>query len=449
MGSPSGRLADARSAVRTLGVELPLFAGATLIDQAGRLVLNLIAAALLGPAVFGTWVVVSLVLQYANLLSVGVGHGAGREVPRFLGAGDSAAAERAEDAATGGTIVSAVVAAGLAVLLGPWLLGPEATVSTIGWLALAVLLQQLFLLEQVLFRSRLRFRAASLQLAAQGVLAALVGGAALASGFGLDGLLIARVTVFAIAIALAGRTLARTPRPAFDPARVRALIVVGGPILLAGFLVVVLVTIDRWLVLVLLGREATGVYGLVGVVVGSMVVLPMLISQQFYPRLAHARGAGAGRHELHRLAAQQGALAGGLTAIAAAALALGTVVLVPRFLPAYGDAVRPMLIVLVGLVALAGASAYGNLLNLLDRQRTYLAIQVAALVVDIVGAVLLMAGGFGLIGVASASSGALVFYALLLRSRALAAVRDDPGPSMASGAPSTDLADRQLGLDGA
>jgi O-antigen/teichoic acid export membrane protein len=175
----------------------------------------------------------------------------------------------------------------------------------------------------------------------------------------------------------------------------------------------------------------------------------MLISQQFFPRLAHARGAGAGGRELHRLAAQQGALAGGLTALAAGALALGTITLVPRFLPAYSDAVGPMLIVLVGLVALAGASAYGNLLNLLDQQRTYLAIQVAALVVDVGSAVLLVAAGFGLVGVASASSGALVFYALLLRNRALAAVRDDRGPASSVGTPADLAADRQVGLDGA
>lgn len=427
MSASNDHFADLRNAVQTLGLDLPLFAAATFIDQAGRVVLNLLAAALLGPAVFGTWVVVSLVLQYANLLSLGIGQGAGREVPRRLGAGDEAGAAAVEDAAGGGTLLTALAAAALAALLGPALLGPESSVTAVTWLALAVLLQQIFLLEQVLYRSRLRFKAASLQLAAQGIATALVGALALAADLGLEGLLIARVAIFGVAAAMAGRTLARIPKPSFNAARIRSLVAVGAPMLLAGFLVVALVTLDRWLVLALLGREATGVYGLVGLVVGSLVVLPTLVSQQFYPRLAGARGKGADARELERLARQQNALAGGLTLVAAVVIGLGTVVLVPRFLPAYVGAVAPMLTVLGGLVAFAFASANGNVLNLLDRQRTYLAVQAMSLGFDVVAAVVFVRLGLGIWGVGLAASLTLILFAGLLTARARAAVRDDPG----------------------
>ena len=65
--SVSGQM---RRTLGTMGWDLPLFATATAMDQGGRLVLNLVAAVVLGPALFGTWVILALLLQYAGLTEV-------------------------------------------------------------------------------------------------------------------------------------------------------------------------------------------------------------------------------------------------------------------------------------------------------------------------------------------------------------------------------------------
>jgi O-antigen/teichoic acid export membrane protein len=196
-GSVTGQM---RRTLGAMGWDLPLFATATALDQGGRLALNLIAAVVLGPETFGTWVILTLLLQYAVFLNLGVTNGAGREIPRLLGSSRPAEAAHIEDVAAfgvgltgvGGAIVLTGVAAVMTDGLDP---------ATLVLFAVAVLLQHLFLLEQVLFRSRLRFRPASVQLAAQGAAVLIVGVLLLAAGFGIAGLLIARVTVVVVALA--------------------------------------------------------------------------------------------------------------------------------------------------------------------------------------------------------------------------------------------------------
>jgi O-antigen/teichoic acid export membrane protein len=415
-----------KSATRLTEDDLFTFAVGTALDQGGRFVLNVVAASVLGPVVFGTWVVLSLLIQYSNFLSFGIPQGAGREIPRALGARDGERADRIEDVATAGTVLTSLLGAGLAALLAPLVLGPsDAAISpaSVVLFVLVVMLQQFMVLQQVLFRSRLRFRPAAVQLGAQGTAALIAGGLFLALGSGLDGLLLARVAIGLVAILLVSRTLARVPRPHWDSGQMSELIRIGAPMLIAGILVVLLVTVDRWIVLLALGDEAVGQYGLVGLVVSTLVLVPNLVSQLRYPRLAFARGEGQSPEMLGRLARSQGVLAGSLTALASVAAAVAAIIGIPLLLPAYEPAMEPIIIVLVGMTAYAFASGFGNLLNLLDRQRRYLQVQLAALLINVGLAIALVRAGLGLNGVALASAIGLTSYALLLRIAASAALR--------------------------
>ncbi len=44
----------------------------SIVYQGSRLVVNLAAAAYLGPSGFGMWIVIALVIQYASFVSLGV-----------------------------------------------------------------------------------------------------------------------------------------------------------------------------------------------------------------------------------------------------------------------------------------------------------------------------------------------------------------------------------------
>ncbi len=426
-----GLLRSADSAFLSLGVGT---------FQGARLLVNLVAAGVLGPSGFGEWVVLTLILQYASVVTLGIPNGAGREVPVRLGAGRSDSAALVEDVSLGGTLIAALLGAILATGATLVLAGPDdpdryAIASLMG---LAVATQQLYLLSQVLFRSRFAFRAVAAQMILTGVVV-LVSGLGLLR-FGIVGLSASVVLANVVALLAAAALLPRRPRVRWDRAEWRRLIDVGLPIMLAGFAFIVLTTADRWLVLAFLGREALGVYGLVGLVVSGLLLIASVAGQQYFPRLAFAFGAGSGGAELASIARSQGRS----TAVAIALISVPTVagawLAVTFFLPAYTDALLPLTVVAVGIVAYAASSGFGNLLNAVGHHRAYLTLLVLAVVGDLVLVTAMLAIGAGLLGVAIATTLTLTVYAYALRRRAIAIAgsitaedrRDDDGAHLAA-----------------
>ena len=83
----------------SVGLEAGLAASGGATEQLSRLIVSVVAAGVLGPIVFGTWSLISVIVQYANVFSLGVAAGAARALPIALGAGDDEA--RSEGRANG------------------------------------------------------------------------------------------------------------------------------------------------------------------------------------------------------------------------------------------------------------------------------------------------------------------------------------------------------------
>ncbi|HEX5466484.1 MAG TPA: oligosaccharide flippase family protein [Candidatus Limnocylindrales bacterium] len=381
------------------------------------------AASALGPALFGVWTLMAIVINYANVLTLGVANGAGRDIPYLLGAGEPARAHRIEDAAFTGTLAGAAVAALLALAVGPSLM-PDAVTDqglVVLLLALAVFLQQLFLLQQILFRSTFRFKQASIQLAILGIAVVVVGVPLLT--LGLVGMILAQAFTCALSLVIAARLLGRRPHLSVDLDLARTLISVGFPIMSAGLLFGILTTADRWVVATLLGIVEVGYYGLVGVAISGLLLLPTILGQQFYPRMAFAFGQRAGGAALYALARTQCIAAGALTGAAVVPVAVAGWVGIPLVLPRYTPAVVPLVIVLLGLVVFAFGTGYGNLLNTVGAHRRYLGIQAVSLTVNVISSVSFVRAGLGLPGVALGTSVGMVVYSVLLQLSARWAVR--------------------------
>ncbi|MGQ9874538.1 MAG: oligosaccharide flippase family protein [Chloroflexus sp.] len=78
----------------------------------------------------------------------------------------------------------------------------------------------------------------------------------------------------------------------------KPLIRVGFPIMFAGILYSFLTSIDRWVIVNLLGLEYVGRYTIAILCFGALSVLPAVISQQIYPRMAFLFGKTRDRRSL-------------------------------------------------------------------------------------------------------------------------------------------------------
>jgi len=273
--------------------------------------------------------------------------------------------------------------------------------------------------QQFILRSRLRFGAAS---ALQALFGGLMTGAAivLALRSATDFRTVAGLYGAPLIVAvMLGFALTRPPvhvRPRLG--EVRRLVGIGFPIMLAGLLFSLFVTLDRWMAVTLLGAERAAPYALASLIASGMLVVPSVVSQQTYPRMAIARGEGSSVAELRSMARRQGLLAAGLIAPVAICVALFAWLVIPTALPAYTASAPAAVVLSLGLVVLGYLTGYGNYLNVVGGQWRYLGAQLVG-VACAIG--LMFVGGrlLGLIGIALGMAASHIIYGFVLRFVAL------------------------------
>lgn len=389
------------------------FASSTGFVQFARVASGLVVAALVDPVAWGTWYLLNLIIAYGGLTQLGALNGMNREVPSALGNQDHDLARAIRRSALGVLLLTTGIAALLLLAAGVTI--PSVTLSDEFLLTIGLLLvTQMFTYASTSLRSTTHFTQLSRIQVLQGVLhpALSILGAVLA---GIPGFILGQIIALGLcnlATVGAGTVIWR---PRIDLKLSRHLIAVGFPIMLVGLVHTLFATVDRWIVAGRLGPEALGHYSLAIMALSAVALLPQVISQQFYPRMAYAWSANANPLELQRMATKQR-----LYTFLAVVPMVGLIILlappvVNAFLPAYSPGIQAILVTAtVPLVSTVG-QGYGGILHVLNRQYWYMGAILAALVVNVVASLLLV-GPYGLVGVAF---GTLTAFAVLAGLRVL------------------------------
>jgi O-antigen/teichoic acid export membrane protein len=411
-----------------------LFTASTIVSQGARFAFSLVAARALAPADFTAWALVVAALAYAPSLLLGVANGMTREIPVLNARGMLDAAGRAVAAGWGATTVVVVLIMAAAVLAAATLAPPGARLSAVlvGVLAAGT---TVIATQQFILRASLRFDAASVQ---QLIFGAVVTLAAVPLALGVSATFETAAALYAVALIVAvalGVLVAPPSRVGWDAAELRRLAAIGFPIMLAGLVFSVFITVDRWMAATLLGAEAAAPYALASLTAAGILLVPTVVSQQTYPRMAIAHGSGASTEELRAIAHSQGIFALALVAPVAASVALFAWLGVPLVVPAYAHAAPAVLVLAVGFVALSYLTGYGNYLNVIDRQWRYLSVQLLGAAS---GVALVFVGGrlLGLTGIALGMTMSHVLYGVVLRAvaeRTRPSTRDSLGRTTGTG----------------
>lgn len=387
------------------------FGSSTAAEQAAKLVTNLVVAGLLGPAVWGYWFLLNLVIRYGSLSHLGAINGMSREVPAAIGRGEPAEADRLQHVALGWTTICLVVAGCATIGVVGVALGLLAVLD----LALTVVLltsHQLFTFVTGAIKARGAFGSvSSLQYTGAVAYPALVLPATM--WWGLPGFILAQAVCYLVLSLVASRSLHGLFRARWDVPAARRLVSIGFPIMLVGVVFTLFSTIDRWVVSAHLGELALGHYSLTIMALAAVALLPQVFSQLVYPRMAASWAARHDPTELRRhMTWQRTATLAAVvpTSLILAALAhWGT----RTFLPEYQAGATPMVVAMAAPIFYSAGQGYGNALNVLGRQYVYLAALVAATVVNI-GVSLVLVGPYGLVGVAIGTVAGFAALALAL-----------------------------------
>ncbi len=386
------------------------FGSSSIVMQLSRVASSLVVAALLGPAQWGSWFLLNLIVLYGALTQLGAMNGMNREVPAALGREDPDEALALRRSALGVVLVTTAAVSLLLLLLAALVPG-VVDLADLGLVLVLLAAHQLFGYATTTLRATTRFTAVSrLQFAMALVYPIFAIGGAFA--YGLQGFILGQALSYASLCLLATRDPQVIYRPQLGLERARPLIAIGFPIMLVGLVNTLFTTVDRWVVAGFLGTEPLGHYSLAIMALNAVGLLPTVIAQQFYPRLAFAWSARSDTSELRGMASLHRRLTFAAVIPVITVLLLVLPSAVRAFLPAYTAGIPALMVTMFVPVVSSVGQGYGGILHMLNRQTWLLgAISLSAAVNFGISAAL--AGPFGLIGVAYGTLAAFGLFSLL------------------------------------
>lgn len=337
----------------TLGLALSQYLARGILLARGVL-----AAIALGPAGFGQWNALNLILDYGGYASSGALQGLDLRLPAPTARGDAAESRRLLAGAwsmviAGGTLFALLVVAAFAS-------GRPTLLRGLGWSApllmlAAALLQLVLQYHGSALRARGRFGAVSGSAAAQALLGGGLG-LALVWRFGISGLLWGWLAGTLVALAWVRLAAPDVPlRPGAPAEGVR--LVRSGTVVFAFFAVsLVLRSVDR-LALIHYGTPADlGAYSLGLMAAGLVLYVPEAAAAVLYPRIAAAAGDAC---ELESARGQVAHAHRALAVLLPLAVAVAMVWVAPAlgwWLPRYRDAGESVRLLALGALLLSAAT---------------------------------------------------------------------------------------------
>jgi len=380
----------------------------SIVSQAFGLITAFWVARLLGPSEFGIWNAVSLVLVYGAYLELGVLSAMGRDLPFYLGQGDVEKAAAIEGAARRTTIFGAIVAALFVIAFS--FLPTHSSKMALGLQAMAVLLilQQGYTYHRILLRSYNQFR----ELSQQQVLFAIINsGLAIAFVFflGLGGRMIAAIMAQSVIVLYAVCRNPWRPVPKFDSHVTWSLMRVGMPIIISGFILSLLTTVDRLIVITFFDEKQLGYIGIALLIAGLMSSIPGMAIQVLVPRINHQYGSsGKSVEALRAFVLTPPVILSALLPILIGPIYLSLPFVIGVLLPAYAPAITAMRIIIVGIFFYCILGMTDVFLITIGKLKQYALFGCVALVLNIVLDYLFLQLGYGIEGIAL--GGTLITY---------------------------------------
>ena len=376
--------------------DLSYASAANYLSEAFYVVRGLVLAGVLGPASFGIWTSMRLVMTLGAYSHLGV-HGGMLQRSAYLdGAGDGERAEACRGVAAAVSLVGSVAFAAVLVAIVAGSRGPAAL-----WIVLAVVLvaRNGYQLHRVALRSRGSHTHAS----SAGVAAAAlstVAGLAAALLFGLGGFLVALAGSHVVVLATSVLLGHSFPRPILDRGRAAELIGIGFPIMLSGLLHVVLWNLDKLLLWILAGSVALGTYAIQSYVTAAMMLFPQALSRVLHPHLVGEIGRERS-DAVARPYLEQGSILLSLLVCPLVGLLCLTLHLPLRWwLPEYTAAIDPGRILVLATFFPIVATVSATVLVSLGRQRTLLGATLFAVVLTAFCLTWVLLGDGGFVAVA-------------------------------------------------
>lgn len=367
---------------------------------------SFVVAKLLGPTQFGLWKIIELVQTYGPILNLGIGNGVNREIPYWKAKEEATCVENITNTGFYSLVFTNIVCVILFYLVGS-IYQDKLTRFAVQISGLILAFSQLYWFQMVLQYSNKQFSKASIFLIINAFVSLLLT-ILLVYQYKIYGQLIALTITPLIMLLIIQISLKTNYRFNYDRKVFKRIVSIGFPIMLVGILHAVVYSIDRILILHYFDLTSLGYYGLGIMLLTFLSAVPDSVSKIIYPRINEYVGRYENAIDMDEIVIYP-AIA--LTIFMPIIISVAIIILpyfVDLFLPQYREGIFAAQVLIIGL----GVNGV-NILHAIMKQKLYLFLQIFAVIFNVLLAFIFIKSGFGLPGIALASTLSIIFYRVL------------------------------------
>lgn len=378
--------------------EFSHYSASTLIYQLSRVLVELFAAKILGPTLWGIWYLLNLTIAYRGLFNFGITNGMNREVPIHLGKNDKKKARRLEDITFSTVVISTILAIAL-ILMVSFSVEDKNLKNALLWLIPLFVVTQFYYLVNSSLKANTLFHYISSKQFIFSILFPILA-IPLTYLLKLEGFIIAFTLALLISVMYIYKKSLLSYNFDLNWLETKNLIKIGFPIMAVGIAYTFLNTADRWVIGLLLGTEELGHYSMAIIVFGGITLFPKIISQQLYPRMAYDWGKKNSKQALEHWSWLQTKYTGFLVVPLLICVLIVFPLLIKYLLPEYISGISSLQIISFGVLFMPFSAGWGNVLNIIDKQVYYLIVIIVAVLMNLGINYYLVKEGYGITGVA-------------------------------------------------
>lgn len=379
------------------------------------IVAGLVVRRFLGPSLMGVWVMVSLVLSYASFCHLGVFSAAEREIPYSHGKKDYDKAEEVKNVTFGFCAITALIAAVVILILALVLRDRYPVYVIIGLMVISgvVLIQQFYSFYITLLRANKEFTLLSKMTILNAVVSAVLT-IPLVIAFQLYGMYAVSALMPVILISYVYIHTRYPFRFSIESRELKRLLGIGSVLLVASFSYLLMTSIDRIMVVNMLGAAELGYYSIALMALGYVRTIPHTFNFIIFPRFQERYGETGDIGSLRSYFITPAVTLAYIIPLVIGFIYIGVPLVVRHFLPQYLPGLGALKMLLAGIFFLSlstGADAF--LVTIKKQARLIPFIALGALLTAILNYVFIKLG-WGITGVALGSAISYFFYSFSL-----------------------------------
>ena len=371
---------------------------------------GLVIARVLGPADFGVFSALMLIVNYSQYSDLGLFSAMLKKVPFYSGKKEYNKAQKTEDIAFSGAMIIIIFISLILIIASFFIknLSPN-TINSLRIIAVIITLQQIFFFYQNHLRIEKKFLLIGKTLLIYSI-TYFISIIILIMGFRLEGVFFASLIAYSIALIYIFKKENFKFRINIMPKKTVQLMGFGFPLLTIGIMYIILTSIDKLMIIKFMDKIQLGYYSIAIMIAGIIFFIPQAITYIMFSHFLERYGEREDKLHIKNHLFQPTLIISYLLPIVIGLVFITAPVAVYYILPKYIQGITSVKILVCATFFMSVIVSAGNFLVTLNKEKKMVSTQIIFITLAIILNYIFITRGYGINGIAIATAMSYFFY---------------------------------------